>query len=77
MPTTFALYNLDELRGAANEGIVIRTADGTEISIRRYGDKTIIWFPFGNKLEPIETVGILGTGFVAIERPRESKEGAP
>jgi hypothetical protein len=75
--TTHSLYTLDELLRAGNEGIIIRTADGTEISIRQHGDKTIIWFPFGNKLEPIETVGILGTGFVAIERPRESKEGAP
>lgn len=65
----FAAYDLAELQGE-NAGIVIRTQEGTEITIRVERGKTLVLFPFGNVLQSPEIIGHLSTGVLVnpVER---------
>lgn len=64
-------YALDELT-KGHSGIIIRTQEGTEVMIRIVDGKTLVTFPFGNRLESPQLIGILSRGVLATEVPNPS-----
>lgn len=73
MAKTYNYYDLSELQGS-NAGIIIRTQQGTEISIAVEDGKTLILFPFGNLLLEPEAVGHLSAGVAALPMPRNQED---
>lgn len=71
---TAASYAWDELVKDGNSSLIVRTQDGVEVWIQVVDGKTIVIFPFGNELQPLETVGVLMKGTVALPVERPSLE---
>lgn len=66
--TTYKLHKLSQLMDKDDEGILIQTQEGTEISISIRNGITFVLFPFGNKLVKASEYGYLSTGFGVIEK---------